>query len=281
MSLPDRSADAVPGGAVVSDRGLVHHRNEDAGAVAPGIAVVCDGVSMSPDPDAASRAAVDAVLRVLTAAPPGAPAGPGVGPADPAGGFVDPGAGAAGGFGDTGAAGGPEERLAAAARAAAAAVAALGDPGHAPACTLVAAVLEPGVLRVVSIGDSRAYWVPDDGPAELVTEDDSWAAGAVRAGEDPDLAWADARAHTLTRWLGADARVPAEVRTVRLDRPGLVVLCSDGLWNYLLEPAEFGAAVRAAYAGDLLEAANSLVALALDRGGRDNITVALLRHEAA
>src|SRR5829696_2524149 len=162
MSLPDRSADAVPGGAVVSDRGLVHHRNEDAGAVAPGIAVVCDGVSMSPDPDAASRAAVDAVLRVLTAAPPGAPAGPGVGPADPAGGvadpgagppggfgdpgagppggFVDPGAGAAGGFGDTGAAGGPEERLAAAARAAAAAVAALGDPGHAPACTLVAAV---------------------------------------------------------------------------------------------------------------------------------------------
>src|SRR5829696_3981685 len=274
MPLPDRSADTVPGGAVVSDRGLVHQRNEDAGAVAPGIAVVCDGVSMSPDPDDASRAAVDAVLQVLTG-----PAEHGTGPAGRADTPAGPVAGAPGGPADG--AGGPEERLAAAARAAAAAVAALGDPGHAPACTLVAATLDAGVLRVVGIGDSRAYWVPDDGPAELVTEDDSWAAGAIRAGEDPDRAWADARAHTLTSWLGADAQVPTEVRTVRLDRSGLVVLCSDGLWNYLLDPAEFGAAVRAAYAGDLLETADSLVALALDRGGRDNITVALLRHEAA
>ncbi|CAA9271778.1 MAG: Serine/threonine protein phosphatase [uncultured Corynebacteriales bacterium] len=178
-----------------------------------------------------------------------------------------------------GAGGDPAERLAAAARAAAAAVAALGTAGRAPACTLVAATLDAGLVRVVGIGDSRVYWVPDEGPAELLTEDDSWAAAAVRAGEDPDRAWADTRAHTLTRWLGADAEVPAAVRTVRLEGPGLVLVCSDGLWNYLLDPAELGAAVRSAYAGDLLAGADALVGLALDRGGRDNVTVALLRHE--
>ena len=62
--------------AGVSDRGLRHHRNEDAMALAaeqaPGgpavVAVVCDGVSSSARPDEASQVAAHAALPVLVAA---------------------------------------------------------------------------------------------------------------------------------------------------------------------------------------------------------------------
>src|SRR2546428_4318998 len=62
--------------AGVSDRGLRHHRNEDAMALAaeqardgPAVlAVVCDGVSSSARPDAAAQAAAQAALPVLVAA---------------------------------------------------------------------------------------------------------------------------------------------------------------------------------------------------------------------
>ena len=62
--------------AGVSDRGLRHHRNEDAMALAAEqapdgpavVAVVCDGVSSSAHPDEASQAAAQAALEVLVAA---------------------------------------------------------------------------------------------------------------------------------------------------------------------------------------------------------------------
>src|SRR5262249_57402383 len=59
--------------AGVTDRGLRHHRNEDAMALATAelasgpaaVAVVCDGVSSSQRPDEASLAAAQAAVRVL------------------------------------------------------------------------------------------------------------------------------------------------------------------------------------------------------------------------
>jgi serine/threonine protein phosphatase PrpC len=55
------------------------------------------------------------------------------------------------------------------------------------------------------------------------------------------------------------------------------VLCSDGLWNYLTDPADFADAARRHLAGnDLLTAARSLTAYANECGGADNITVALI-----
>jgi serine/threonine protein phosphatase PrpC len=59
------------------------------------------------------------------------------------------------------------------------------------------------------------------------------------------------------------------------------VLCSDGLWNYLIDPAEFARTVRAHLADaagapePLLAAARSLTAFANAAGGSDNITVAI------
>jgi hypothetical protein len=64
---------AYQGVAAVTDRGRKHHRNEDAFALRveegkPVIAIVCDGVSTTVDPDLASQAAADTALGVLTSA---------------------------------------------------------------------------------------------------------------------------------------------------------------------------------------------------------------------
>lgn len=239
-------------GAAVTDRGRRHHRNEDAAWLAgtdAGVdAVVCDGVSASYDPDVASAVAAETAGALL------ATAGP--------------------------------DGVGAAVTAAARAVAALADTGDPrrlasnPACTIVAACVRGTDIAYSWIGDSRAYWLPADGPAEQLTVDDSWATHAIAMGADPAAAMAGPQAHAITAWLGADSP-ETEPHTGRYaaNTAGHLVLCSDGLWNYLTDPAEFADTVRehlAASGGNPLDAARTLTAYANARGGADNITVTLV-----
>lgn len=130
------------------------------------------------------------------------------------------------------------------------------DTTETPACTYVSAVVTDEDVTVGWVGDSRAYWLG-------MTE-------SRRLTED------DALGHVLTAWLGADAgEVAAGELTFRPDEPGTVLLCSDGLWNYLGEAHALTEYIRtsespAAAAADLVRYAN-------DQGGHDNITVAVVR----
>jgi serine/threonine protein phosphatase PrpC len=68
---------------------------------------------------------------------------------------------------------------------------------------------------------------------------------------------------------------------VDLDEPGLVVVCSDGLWNYLPAAEDLAAAVTDGDEYDTglsrpLAVARHLVQVALDAGGADNVTVAVV-----
>ncbi|GAB3600437.1 hypothetical protein GCM10027446_33680 [Angustibacter peucedani] len=253
--------------ASVSDRGVRHHRNEDAAATAadavPGsraVLVVCDGVSSSEDSDVASLAAVRAARDVLdTSHAQGLP--------------TDGGLVAAIG-----------ERLARAADAASEAVTASTAPDHGanpPSCTFVAAVVEGGQVVAGVVGDSRAYWLPDDGTALMLTTDDSWAAEQIAAGTPRAEAENAPQAHAITRWLGVDAPDHApRVTSQALDAAGWVLVCSDGLWNYCSPADDLAALVHetsAAHGGEPLALAEALVAWANAQGGHDNITVALAR----
>ncbi|WP_219670592.1 PP2C family protein-serine/threonine phosphatase, partial [Streptomyces bambusae] len=247
--------------AAVSDRGLRHHRNEDSFAVsatalpdgsAATVAIVCDGVSSASRPDDASAAAAAAANEsLLDALPRGTP---------------------------------PQEAMHQAILVAADAVNALAPevPGaqNAPACTLVGAVVSGGLLTIGWVGDSRAYWVPDDRTVlpHRLTEDDSWAAQMVAAGLMGEAeAYADVRAHAITGWLGADAyELEPHTKTFKPDHPGVVVVCTDGLWNYAESAAEMARVVPADAALRPLHSARVLVGHALDGGGHDNVTVAVV-----
>lgn len=248
--------------AGVSDRGRRHARNEDAMALGvrePGdviAAVVCDGVSTVHEPEIASRAAADVALAVLLTAP----------------------------NDDVGV----DERVREAVAGAAAAVAKLPFPAGkgGPSCTLVAGLVEldgegATTITVAWVGDSRAYWLAADGavePAQLLTADHSWAVVQVAAGWlDAATANADPRSHALTRWIGADGSFGPEIATLRPAGPGALLLCSDGLWNYLPDAKAISAVAMPAIAkAGPLAAAADLVALALEAGGRDNVTVVVI-----
>ncbi|WP_188268541.1 MULTISPECIES: PP2C family serine/threonine-protein phosphatase [unclassified Streptomyces] len=258
------------GVAAVSDRGLRHHRNEDAFAVStttlpdgsPAVlAIVCDGVSSATRPDEASAAAARAAGASLLAALPRGTH--------------------------------PQQAMHEAIVVAAAAVDSLAEAAgqegaetepqrhrNAPACTIVGSVVAGGLLVVGWIGDSRAYWVPDDrsAPAARLTEDDSWAAQMVAAGLMSQAeAYADERAHAITGWLGADAyELEPHTAAFKPDRSGVVVVCTDGLWNYAEGAEEMARAVPVDAADRPLHGARVLVGHALDGGGHDNITVALV-----
>src|SRR5207249_2884393 len=147
----------------------------------------------------------------------------------------------------------------------------------APSCTLVGAVWNGRAMTVASVGDSRAYWIGRD-HATLLTEDDSWARRQVRAGE---LTAEDAAqhpwAHAITNWIGADA--PDEslrVETIEPGSDGLLVVCTDGLWNYIPEPDSLAELVRGLDEHSPHAVADALVSYALAQGGADNVTVAVL-----
>jgi serine/threonine protein phosphatase PrpC len=257
--------------AAVSDRGLRHHRNEDAFTVGhtalpdgtpASVAIVCDGVSSATRPDEASLAASRAAGACLLAALPRGTH--------------------------------PQQAMHDAIVAASRAVNSLADEPatarehaphqNAPACTIVGAVVTSGLLVVGWVGDSRAYWVPTDrgAPAARLTEDDSWAAQMVAAGLMNEAeAYADERAHAITGWLGADAyELEPHTAAFTPDRPGVVVVCTDGLWNYAETAEQMAGVLPPDAAVRPLHSARVLVGHALDGGGHDNVTVAVLPFPA-
>ena len=262
---PARDQADLDGIVLITDRGLEHARNEDAAAAgiiasaagegASAIAVtVCDGVSTSADAHtaavSASTAGVEAMLRALAASRQTRSA--------VLAGLTD--------------------------AAIAAASAGLGsvDPTVAPSCTYAAAIIVPaeaGVeITVGNVGDSRVYWLPEPpAPAQRLTVDDSLAQELITAGASADSEAVQAGAHTLTRWLGADAEPTpwsdSSVRTMTTTARGVLVMCTDGLWNYLPEADD----IAPFCTGKDADAAGcELVDYALGAGGQDNVTVAVI-----
>ncbi|HJV13234.1 MAG TPA: protein phosphatase 2C domain-containing protein [Propionibacteriaceae bacterium] len=254
--------------AACCDRGIRHHRNEDATAVAaeptPGsraVLVVCDGVSTSLDSDVASLAAARVARDVLVAHRPE-------------------------GLGT------PASRVAAISnavvKAAASANAAVIDntaPGseNAASCTFAAAVVEGDLVVFGNVGDSRIYWIPDRGASGDATElsvDDSVAQARIAMGVRREEAEKGPQAHAITKWLGRDSPdFSPRTGSVNVASPGWVLVCSDGLWNYASEAAAIQSLVAELSPPDSnpLTLAVALVDWANEQGGKDNISVALAR----
>ena len=135
------------------------------------------------------------------------------------------------------------------------------------------------------IGDSRAYWLPDAGPAQQLSTDDSWATEQIRLGVPREQAEASPQAHAITRWRGQDSpSFEPRCSTAIPDGPGWLLVCSDGLWNYCSGASDMSELVRATAAradGDIVATASELVGWANQQGGHDNITVALARLATA
>ncbi|WP_323742831.1 MULTISPECIES: protein phosphatase 2C domain-containing protein [unclassified Rathayibacter] len=253
----------------VCDRGRRHAANEDAlavgavvdddGTLRTALLVVCDGVSSTPDSDAASLAAARAALSALQSE-----VGTSVRGVDRWRALLQM----------------------ATVRASGAIDAAVpGKRANPPSCTFTAAVLDGALLVTGNVGDSRSYWIPDEGEPRQLTIDDSWAQEQIAAGVARDTAEAAPEAHAITRWLGSDSHdEEPRIASETLVDPGWVLVCSDGLWNYASAADDLARVVHEAegrVGRDPVTLAEALVAWANEHGGQDNITAALARFEGA
>ncbi|MGP0051025.1 MAG: PP2C family protein-serine/threonine phosphatase [Solirubrobacteraceae bacterium] len=246
----------LAGAAAVSDQGWVQRRNEDAFHLAVigarrGAVVVCDGISSASAGDAAARNAAKTAGELLAQA-----------------------------------AGDPQRDAGdATVQAIGAARAAVGETSwttradrDTPSCTLVSALWRDRELVVGWVGDSRAYWLTGE-EARQLTVDESWAGLQVEEGRmTAEAAARDHRSHQITNWVGPDAPDrPPRLTAMTVDRAGRLILCTDGLWNYLSGPDALVSLVDA-LPSDAAPAAiaRSLTDYALQCGGRDNITVAVV-----
>ena len=237
---------------------MKHFRNEDAMTLASEpegeTLVVCDGVSHSQNPDLAAAAAANAALEVVRSAIAGQS------------------------WNHT------HDLVTAALHAARIAVRSVpfaqssdADP---PESTIVLAVRRGQRVSLGWVGDSRAYIIAS-ARAQQCTMDHSWLNEVVDAGT---MSLVDALrsplAHALTRSLGGPADSsdePSQLDFELPSGPSYLVLCSDGLWNYLPDAVSLAVLIGGQPAkADALARARSLVKFALERGGHDNITVAVL-----
>ncbi len=128
--------------------------------------------------------------------------------------------------------------------------------------------------EVVWVGDSRAYLLRD-GKLTPLTRDHSFMQLMIdRQHLTEEQARSHPRRNVVTQVLGFNEPQPDRVETVLQDGD-LVMLCSDGLYDEL-EDAQMLEIIQAG--GSLQAQAGRLVDAACDHGGRDNISVILVRY---
>lgn len=219
-----RETDLGPA-AAVTDRGLMRKVNEDAYAIHAGedalIAVVCDGVSTTA---ASGWAAEEACRSAMDHLLKGLDSNDWL---DLAGAAVLAG----------------QESL----------------RSQEGSTTIALGLIGPEDVVVANVGDSRVYWLGQDGDHRQISIDDS------------------ERPHEITAWLGRDGD-PVRPHLERLGPvpPGLLVVCSDGLWNYADEPSSVAGLLPHPEHRRPARVARLLVDAALSAGGADNVTVAVL-----
>ena len=135
--------------------------------------------------------------------------------------------------------------------------------------TLTAVLVHGGRAHVVHAGDSRCYMFRD-GHLKQLTDDHSWIAEQLRSGQ---ISEAEAKSskfrHVITKSIGFERDIEADMKSVPVSPGDCFLLCSDGMSNYI-EHGELERIVAMTWYRRLPE---TLIELANNRGGDDNITV--------
>jgi len=232
--------------SAVSDRGRKRPSNEDAFgySVEHGVFVVCDGMGGAAAGEIASSLAVDEMMRLLVAEEPGVPVQE------------------------------HAEKAICAANQAIYSRSQRNPKLSGMGTTLVALIAGERQIAILNVGDSRAYRLRQ-GALVQITEDHSLVEEQVRMGRmDRAEALRSPLRNVITRALGTQSQVTADVFSMEAEPGDLFLLCSDGLTRELSDPL-----IESLLRLDLPldELCTRLVGAANKAGGHDNITCLLVR----
>lgn len=144
--------------------------------------------------------------------------------------------------------------------------------------TLVAVICTEEYVAIGHIGDSRAYLRTEEGFTQK-TADHSLVEELRRTGQiSEEEAENHPRKNVLLRALGTEPSIKMDVTTLPIDGASDVLLCSDGLSDKLT----LSEMQEILLTNDTAESvAHSLIQLANERGGEDNISIALVRLQSS
>ena len=139
--------------------------------------------------------------------------------------------------------------------------------------TIVAAIATDRFATLANIGDSRGYIYNESG-FKQVTEDHSLVNELVRSGQiSKEDAEHHPRKNVLLRALGTEKMVEMDTKTIMFEEGDIILLCSDGLSNKVSEKEMMTILLNEDH---LEQKADSLISLANNYGGEDNITLAIV-----
>ncbi|MDP2758890.1 MAG: Stp1/IreP family PP2C-type Ser/Thr phosphatase [Sideroxyarcus sp.] len=145
--------------------------------------------------------------------------------------------------------------------------------------TIVAGLFYDNRVAVVHVGDSRLYRLRGE-TFETVTRDHSLLQEQIDSGViSKEMARLSMNKNLVTRAVGIDAEVEPEVHVYDVAVGDIYLFCSDGL-NDMVEDEDIGASVQM-LRGNLALAASQLIEQANDNGGRDNVSVILVKVKAS
>ncbi len=142
--------------------------------------------------------------------------------------------------------------------------------------TVTAALIIGDVATITNVGDSRTYLLRD-GQMEQITQDHSLVAQLVDVGViKPEDVRSHPQRNQIYRCLGHKSDVEVDTFTRKLQAGDVLVLCSDGLWEMVLDD-EIQRTVETARSPQ--KACDTLIEAANRAGGKDNIAVIVVEME--
>lgn len=142
------------------------------------------------------------------------------------------------------------------------------------ASTVVACHFDSDDLIIGHVGDSRAYLIRHEAITRL-TDDHSYVAELLRMGKiSEEEAENHPQRNIITRAIGPTDEVKVSHNTLNLEIGDIILMCSDGLTSMIDDQTIYSICTDTL---PLDQMTHQLIAAANEAGGRDNITVILLR----
>ena len=154
--------------------------------------------------------------------------------------------------------------------------------------TLVSALICGETMYIANVGDSRMYMLCDNELSQL-THDHSYVQMLVDMGQiTKEEAATNPRRNILTRAVGTEKTIEVDITSHEVpSADSYLLLCSDGLYNFMTE-AEMKEIMSASldefyddYDAEISHKVDTLIDLANENGGGDNITIILVRQTDA
>ena len=134
--------------------------------------------------------------------------------------------------------------------------------------TCVAAFVNKKTAFIANVGDSRAYLITDTGLVKITT-DHNVASVLYEQGK---ITEEEMEKHMLVRAVGVEKTVLTDTFMLDYEDKISLLLCSDGLSGYCSDDEIYSVILNS----DFDDVADELIKLALRKGGRDNVTVAVI-----